>query len=437
MEFKKGPELWRKAKWIIPGGSQLLSKRAEMFLPEQWPAYYQSAKGIEIIDLDGNKLKDMTLMGIGACTLGYSDEDVNNAVKSVIDMGSMTTLNAPEEIELAELLLKLHPWAGAVRYARTGGESMSIAVRIARAYAGKDKVAFCGYHGWHDWYLATNLVSKDNLNQHLLKGLDPNGVPSHLINSAFPFEYNDKTKLEEIMKHNDIGVIVLEPYRHEDPKNNFLKEVRRIANQYNAVLIFDEITIAWRLNVGGVHMHFGVEPDIAVFAKAMSNGYPMGAIIGRPEIMDAAQKSFISSTYWTERVGPAAAIATINKMQKYNVPQHLDKIGQEIANGWQKLAKKHSIDLNILKPNALVTFELKYPNAPEILTLFTQEMLYRGYLATGSVYVSYAHRSEDVKQYLDVVDEVFGIVSNAISKNNVKNLLKGPVKHTGFQRLTR
>ena len=437
MNFNKGVELWKKAKRLIPGGSQLLSKRSEMFLPDQWPSYYQSGKGIEIIDLDGNKLKDFTLMGIGACILGYADDDVNNSVKKAVDQGSMTSLNCPEEVELAELMFKLHPWADGIRYARTGGESMAIAVRIARAYTGKDKIAFCGYHGWHDWYLATNLISTENLNQHLLKGLDPNGVPRYLMDSAFPFEYNDITKLEQIMEAHDIGVIILEPYRHEDPKDNFLQKVREIADKYNAVLIFDEITIAWRLNVGGVHMHFGVTPDIAVFAKAMSNGYPMGAIVGKSEIMDAAQKSFISSTYWTERIGPTAALATINKMINCDVPTHLDSIGQSIAEGWEKLAKKHSIDLKILKPNALITFDLKYPNAPEILTLFTQEMLYRGYLASSSVYVSYAHKKQDVIDYLSVVDEVFGILSDAIAKNDIKSRLKGPVKHTGFQRLTR
>ena len=162
MKIEKGIKLWNKAKKIIPGGTQLLSKRSEQFLPEQWPSYFKKAKGVEIWDLDGNKFIDMSLMGVGACILGYADDDVNDSVKKIIDKGTMTTLNCPEEVELAELLLHLHPWADMVRYAKTGGEAMAIAVRIARAYTRKDTIAFCGYHGWHDWYLSANLADDKN-----------------------------------------------------------------------------------------------------------------------------------------------------------------------------------------------------------------------------------------------------------------------------------
>ena len=436
MNCQKGLSLWNKAKKLIPGGSQLLSKRSEMFLPEKWPSYYRKAKGVEIWDLDKNKFIDMCIMGVGACILGYADKDVNNAVKRVINEGSMATLNCPEEIELAELLLSLHPWAEKVRYARSGGESMAIAVRIARAHIKKDKIAFCGYHGWHDWYLSSNLADNKNLDGHLLEGLDPTGVPRGLTNTALPFDYNHTEQLEEIIKLNDIGVIIIEPMRHQEPKDNFLKDVRKIANKIGAVLIFDEISIGWRLNVGGLHLKYGVNPDIAVFAKAMSNGYPMGAIIGKQEIMDSAQISFISSTYWTERIGPAAAIATIKKMQDKNVPEHLINIGKIIGEGWRDLADEHGLNVDILPPKPLVTMSLNYDNSQVIKTLFTQEMLKRGYLASLSVYVSYSHTEEIVENYLRNVDEVFGIIKRAIEEEKVKDLLEGPVAHTGFQRLT-
>lgn len=436
MEFKTGIALWKKAKNLIPGGTQLLSKRSEMFLPDRWPSYFKKAKGVDLWDLDDNKLVDMSLMGVGACTLGYADLDVNRAVKNVIDNGSMSTLNSPEEVELAEQLIKLHPWAESVRYARTGGETMAIAVRIARAYSKKEKVAFCGYHGWHDWYLSANLADDKNLDGHLLSGLEPRGVPRGLIRTSFPFEYNNISKLREIVDTNEIGVIVLEPYRHQEPKDNFIQKVRKIADERGAVLVFDEISIGWRLCVGGIHLLYGVNPDIAVFAKAMSNGYPMGAIIGKREVMEASQTSFISSTYWTERVGPAAAIATINKMQECNVPKHLDQIGTLIHQGWQNLAGKHNLNVEILQPNALVTIVFKYPNAQEIRTLFTQEMLKRGFLAGPSVYVSYAHTEKHVEAYLTAVDEVFGILQKAIDEGKVRNLLEGPIAHQGFQRLT-
>ncbi len=436
MKSQTGLALWNKAKKIIPGGTQLLSKRSEMFLPDQWPSYYKKAKGVEIWDLDDNHYYDMSIMGVGACILGYSDEDVNNAVKNVIDNGSMATLNSPEDVELAELLLKIHPWAEAVRYARTGGEMMAIAVRIARAYTKQDKIAFCGYHGWHDWYLASNLADKANLDGHLLHGLDPNGVPRGLTNTAIPFEYNNIKKLESIVKENKIGVIIVEPIRHQKPENDFLKKVRKIADEINAVLIFDEITAGWRLTVGGSHLLFEVTPDLMVMAKAMSNGYPMASVIGKANIMDAAQTSFISSTYWTERIGPAAAIATINKMQRYNIPAHLNKIGSLIGEGWIKLAKTYDLNITILPPNALVTFSFDYENVQELKTLFIQEMLNRGYLASTSVYISYAHTENIVTEYLNAVDEVFGIIKDAIDRNNVYSLLKGPIVHRGFQRLT-
>jgi len=436
MNCKKGISLWKKAKSIIPGGSQLLSKRSEMFLPEKWPSYYKKAKGVEIWDLDGNKFVDMCIMGVGACTLGYADDDVDNAVKKAISNGSMSTLNCPEEVELAELLLKLHPWAGAVRYARTGGETAAIAIRIARAYTKKDKIAFCGYHGWHDWYLSSNLADNANLDGHLLEGLDPNGVPRCYLNTALPFEFNHIEQLEEIVKNNDIGSIIIEPMRHQEPKNDFLKNVRAIADDIGAILIFDEISIGWRMIVGGSHLKFGVEPDIAIFAKAMSNGYPMGAVLGRTNVMDAAQTSFISSTYWTEAIGPTAAIATINKMLKNDVPAQLNRIGRLIAEGWKRLADKHGLKIEILPPNPLITLSFKYDNAQEIKTLFTQEMLKRGYLASLSVYVSYSHTEEIVENYLRNVDEVFGIIKRAIEEEKVKDLLEGPIAHTGFQRLT-
>jgi glutamate-1-semialdehyde aminotransferase len=436
MNCEKGISLYNKAKKLIPGGTQLLSKRSEMYLPEKWPSYFKKAKGVEIWDLDGNKFVDMCNMSVGACTLGYADEDVNKAVINVINKGSMATLNPPEEVELAELLLKIHPWASSVRYARTGGEIMAIAVRIARAHSSKDQIAFCGYHGWHDWYLSSNLADNKNLDGHLLEGLEPNGVPRGLLKTALPFQYNHIEKLETIVKENDIGTIIVETMRHQEPKDDFLKKIRTIADEIGAILIFDEISIGWRLVVGGYHLILGVNPDIAVFAKAMSNGYPMSAIIGKEDVMDACQTSFISSTYWTERVGPTAALATIKKMQEKNVPEHLDKIGNLIGEGWKSLAEEHNLNINILTPNALITFIWDYKNALEIKTLFTQEMLKRGYLASQSVYVSYSHTEDHVKNYLSKVGEVFALISKNIQENNVIDKLEGPVSHSGFQRLT-
>ena len=437
MKIKKGTKLWNKAKKLIPGGTQLLSKRAEMFLPEQWPSYFKKAKGVEVWDLEGNRFIDMSIMGVGACILGYADKDVNKVVKKVIDLGNMTTLNSPEEVELAELLLKLHSWADMVRYARTGGEAMTIAVRIARAYTKKDKIAFCGYHGWHDWYLSANLADDKNLDEHLLPGLNPLGVPRVLRGTSLPFNYNKIKELEKIIEENkDIGAIVMEPIRHHEPKDNFLKKVKKIANEINAILIFDEITSGFRMNAGGIHELYNVYPDIVVYGKAISNGFPMATILGKAEVMDVAQDSFISSTYWTERIGPTASLATINKILKNNVPKHLCKIGNLISQGWKKLAKEHDLKLNVTGIPPLTTFKFEYKESQALHTLFTQEMLQRGFLASNSVYVSYAHTKDHVKKYLENVDRVFKIIKKAIRENNLNNLLKGPVAHEGFKRLT-
>jgi glutamate-1-semialdehyde 2,1-aminomutase len=431
----KGVELWDRAKGIIPGGTQLLSKRSEMFLPEQWPSYFKKAKGVEVWDLDDNHYIDMSLMGVGTCILGYADEDVDKAVRKVIAAGSMCTLNSPEEIELAELLLHLHPWAGMVRYTRTGGEAMTVAVRLARAFTGKDKIAFCGYHGWHDWYLSANLADDKNLDGQLLPGLKPLGVPRALKGISIPFNYNRIDELQKIVKLNDIGVIVVEPVRHHEPESDFLGQIRKIADSIGAVLIFDEITSGWRMNIGGIHKLYNVSPDLVVYAKAMSNGYPMGAIIGKKDIMNMAQESFISSTYWTERIGPTAAIATIRKMQKKEVPAHLCRIGNLIGEGWKKLANKRKLNISVMGILPLITFALNHEKSPELHTLFTQEMLKRGFLASKSVYVSYSHNEQHVEEYMNSVDDVFGIVQNAIENGNVLDLLSGPIAHAGFKRL--
>ncbi len=434
----KGQSLYRKAKTRIPGGTQLLSKRPELFLPEQWPSYYSKAKGVEVWDLDGYKYTDMSYMGIGACILGYADPDVDNAVKAAIDSGSMCTLNCPEEVELVDLLCDLHPWAEMARYARTGGEATAIAVRIARARTRKDKIIFCGYHGWHDWYLAANLGKECTLDGHLLPGLEPTGVPCCLENTALAFHYNNIEELKAILPQcrDEIAAIIMEPLRNYDPEPAFLEEVRDIATNINALLIFDEISSGWRLNTGGAHLLYGVTPDIAVLAKAMSNGYPMAAIIGTADAMQAAQDSFISSTYWTERIGPVAAMATIRKHRNCNASEHLIRIGKSVQSGWKSSAERYGLKLNVRGMPPLGHFSFDYENGQAIRTLFTQEMLQKGFLATNAFYASYAHQDHHVQSYLKALDDVFVFLARTIEKGEVDKSLKGPIAHSGFYRLT-
>lgn len=437
-EYNSGSLLWVKSKSIIPGGAQLLSKRSEQFLPEHWPSYYRAARGVDVWDLDNNHYIDMSLMGVGSCPLGYADPDVNAAVKNAIDQGSMCTLNCYEEIELAELLIKLHPWADMVRYARCGGEAMAIAVRIARAHTRRDTVAFCGYHGWHDWYLSANLSDDQNLDGHLLPGLEPAGVPRGLTGTALPFRFNHPEDLEDICNQyrNTLSAIVMEPVRDHYPDPGFIKTVQQCAEETGAVLIIDEVSAGFRLRTGGAHLDLGIKPDIAVFAKAMGNGYPMAAVIGNHTVMEAAQDTFISSTYWTERTGPAAALATILKYLKFNVPDYLINTGKSVQQVWNKYAIEADLTIDVGGMYPLSHFAFITDQNLAAQTLFTQILLENGFLAGKSFYPSYAHTKNHIEAYTNEVTNAFTQISKALMEKNLESRLRGPVAQSGFKRLT-
>lgn len=438
IQLSKGPALWKRAKQLIPGGNQLLSKRSEQFLPDFWPSYYKYAKGDEVWDLDGNHFIDMCIMGIGACPLGYADDDVNAAVKQRIDNGSMCTLNNPEEVELAEVLTKIHPWSDMVRYARCGGEAMSIAVRIARAHTKRDKIAFCGYHGWHDWYLAANLTDDTNLDGYLLPGLSPFGVPRGLVNTSLPFQYNRIDELRAIQKTHgkDLAAIVIEPVRDHDPVLGFLQQIQEIADETGAVLICDEVSSGFRLNTGGAHLLQNLEPDIAVFAKAIGNGYPMAAVIGSEAVMQSAQDTFISSTCWTEGVGPVAALATIAKYKKINVPKKLLHAGKRVQIGWKKAAEDAGFEVDIGGILPLSHFSFQGEDRMVAQTLYTQIMLEKGFLAGKSFDASMAHKEKHIDDYLRETAEAFQMIADAREKGTINTMIRGPAAHAGFFRLT-
>jgi glutamate-1-semialdehyde 2,1-aminomutase len=431
----KGQKLWKRAKRVIPGGNMLLSKRAEMFLPEQWPAYFSKAKGCQVWDLDGREYTDMSIMGIGTNILGYGHPEVDEAVRQTVASGNMSTLNCPEEVYLAERLVELHPWADMVRFARTGGEANAISIRIARAASGREKVAICGYHGWHDWYLSANLGSESNLAGHLLPGLEPNGVPSVLRDTVYPFTYNRFDELEALVKAHDIGAIKMEVRRSEEPEDGFLQKVRKLASERKIILIFDECTSGFRQTFGGLHKLYGVDPDMAMFGKAVGNGYAITATIGRREVMEAAQSTFISSTFWTERIGPTAGLKTLEVMERTQSWEKITETGKTIEEGWRKLAAKHSLNIKTFGLPALICFSFPSPKMLEYKTLITQEMLKKGYLAATSVYVCTEHKSDVVRDYFEALDPVFGIIAECEADRDVQTLLKSPVCHDGFKRL--
>ena len=430
-----GQKLWSRAKRVIPGGNMLLSKRPEMYLPGRWPTYFSKASGCEVIDLDGHMFVDMSVMGVGTSILGYSHPEVDDAVRRAVGDGNMSTLNCPEEVELAEKLVELHPWASMVRLARSGGEANAIAIRIARAASGKDNVAVCGYHGWHDWYLSANLANEQHLDGHLLPGLAPNGVPRALAGTVFPFEYNDFAALEQLVCDHDIGVIKMEVARNTAPDIGFLKKVRALATENSIVLVFDECTSGFREALGGLHLKCGVHPDIAMFGKALGNGYAITAIVGKREVMEVAQSTFISSTFWTERIGPAAALKTLEVMEAIQSWSTITESGNLIRTSWMDIADANKLQLKIWGIPALSGFTVVSKNALEIKTFISQEMLKKGYLAANAIYLSVAHTPEIIDGYLVALSEVFSKISEYEADGSIGARLEGPVCHSGFKRL--
>jgi glutamate-1-semialdehyde aminotransferase len=434
--MRKGQDLYKKAKSIIPGGTMLLSKRPEMFLPENWPSYFSQAKGCKVWDLDGSELIDMSIMGIGTNSLGYGNDEVDSAVVNIVKKGNMSTLNCPDEVYLAEKLIEMNPWADMVRFARSGGEANAIAVRIARAASGKDNVAVCGYHGWHDWYLSANHNGVDDLSGHLIAGLSPNGVPKNLKNSVFPFNYNNYEELLDIVENNDIGVIKMEVIRNFEPKDGFLKRVRDLATKKNIVLIFDECSSGFRETFGGIFQKYNVEPDMAMFGKTIGNGYALTAVVGRKSVMEAAQSTFISSTFWTERIGPTAALATLKVMQREQSWNKITDTGKKMQKGWLALADKNDLDITVSGIPAMTSYSFNSRDALKYKTLISQEMLKKGFLASTIFYACTEHKDEHLSNYFDELDKIYNTISKCESEIlNINSLLEGPVCHSGFKRL--
>lgn len=436
-----GSELWTKAREVIAGGTALLSKRAEMHDVDTWPTYYSRCSGSEVWDLDGQRYVDF-LGGVGSILLGYSDPDVNAAVKRRVALGSYCSLVNPQEVELAVKLLELHPWAkeGKVRFARTGGEAMSVAIRCARSYTEKSGVAFCGYHGWHDWYLAANLGDDDALDGHLLPGLEPSGVPRELKDTSVPFRYNDIESFDAAIDRlsGNIAVIVMEPMRSQHPDPTFIEHIVRTCQTRAIVLIVDEITSGMRHGFPGAHLNIGLQPDIAVYAKAMSNGIPFGAIIGKKEVMDESEKSFISSSYWTDGIGTAAALAVLEKAERLNLQKQVWDKGVGFQNELKAIADKYpacKMEIAGMPPSPSIAFHLG-DLALKVKTLYIQKMVDRGFLVSTYFYLMWTHTPDHLAAVLKAVDEVFAEINSLIENDRIHEALPGGAKNrSGFSRL--
>ena len=431
-----GAKMWRRAQRSVAGGNMLLSKNPDMHLPGSWPTYFSRAKGCNVWDLDDNEYVDVGMMGIGTNILGYGHPVVDESVLTVVRDGNLSTLNAPEEVMLAERLVELHPWSDQVRFTRSGGEACAVAVRIARAASGKDRVAFCGYHGWHDWYLSANLGVAGALDDHLLPGLMSAGVPRALAGTSVPFKYNDLADLEAVLDTGDFGVIIMEVERSSVPEPGFLQGVLDLGRRHGCVVIFDECTSGFRSNLGGRHLLYGLEPDIAVFGKTLGNGYAVNAVVGRAEVMDAVKKTFISSTFWTERIGAAAALATLQVMEEEGAPARVDRLGRWFREALGGQMEGAGVPIHFAGLPALTSFGITGVEPGVLKSFINRELLTQGYLAGTALYASIAHEGEVIEKYVSDLSDVLLRAWSLNESGELNSLVGASSARTGFQRLT-
>ena len=416
-----GYRLWKEAKKVIAGGNSLYSKRPDLYLPNKWPTYYTKAKDSYVWDLENNKFLDMTTMGIGTNICGYSNKFIDDKVKKIISKGTMTSLNCQEEVDLARELLKIDKWAGKVKFARSGGEANTIALRLARVYSKSDKVAYCGYHGWHDWYLASNLGKKNSLFKY-------KGVPKVLKNTAYTFKYNFFNELKKLIIKKNVKIVFMEVERNEPPKNNFLKKIRKLLNQVNGILIFDECTSGFRMRLGGIYKKYNVIPDIVIYGKSLGNGYPINAVVGKDNVMKSEKSTFISSTFWSDRIGPAAAISTLRLMKRKNFFDSIIKNGKYIKKKWRQIAKNNHLKIKIYGMDTMPRYEILSDNWQMYRFFITSEFLKKNILATSLIYLSKTHTKKQIDLYLKLIDKIFKKISyfekNKIIPNlNIKEIL--------------
>jgi glutamate-1-semialdehyde 2,1-aminomutase len=435
MYINKSAKLWKRAKEIIPGGNMFFSKRPEIFSNKVWPTYFEKAKGCKIWSLEGKIYNDFSYMGVGTNVLGYANSKIDKFVSKIILNGNMSTLNAPQDIYLAEKILELNPWAEMVKFARSGGEANAVAIRIARAATKRKKVAVCGYHGWHDWYLASYLKdSKDN--KFFKNDLPVGGVLKNLQNSIYTFEYNNFADFKKLIdKNSDIGIVKMEIERNISPKNNFLQKIRRYTQKKNIILIFDECTSGFRESKSGLHLEYNVIPDMVIYGKALGNGYPITAVLGLKSIMEAANKTFISSTFWSERIGTTAAVATINEMSRINSWKIIKEVGRNIKDNLKKISKNSKLNFSVFGLDSMPSYKMNDDNHLAFKTYITEEMLKKGFLATDSIYVSISHDNKKLlERYFYELDNVCKNFKKKLDNGDM-NYKKNELSKSTFSRL--
>ncbi|HOX39595.1 MAG TPA: aminotransferase class III-fold pyridoxal phosphate-dependent enzyme [Candidatus Brocadiia bacterium] len=431
-------DMYQRAREIIAGGTQLLSRNPEMYAYGAAPIYAERADGGRIWDIDGNEYVDM-MAGIGAYQLGYAYPAVEDAVRARVGSGPTYSVNHPVEVELAEELVSAVPCAEMVRYAKGGGDATAVAVRIARGFTGRDKVLFCGYHGWHDWYIAANLASPETLSAHLLPGVPSAGVPKVLAGTAIPFEYNNLDDLRGKLEahRGEIACVIMEPCNSRLPNPGFLEGVRELTLKHGVVLLFDEVNTGFRLAPGGAQEFFGVKPDMAAFAKALGNGYPAAAVCGKREIMSCVERMFVSSTFWHDTVSLAAALAVVRELKSKPVCDRIREVGEDFSRRMNEICAGCGLPARVIGPPAMSALALDVADAMlsrKLLTLGIQEMVRRGVFWTGAHKILFTHTQRDLDHVLSAAEEVFAIMSRALREGTVDDLLEVPPKRSPFER---
>ena len=427
--------LFDQARELIAGQTHLLSRHPSRHAWGVSPIYAEAAAGCRFTDVDGNEFIDMA-GGTGVVYLGYCHPEVDDAAIGQIRRGIAYPVNSPLEIELAELLVEAIPCAERVRYTKGGGDADAVAVRLARCYTGRDKALFCGYHGWHDWYLASNLASPENLHDHLFPGVPAGGVPRALAGTAIPFAYNDLNDLRAKLEANrgQVACVIMEAARTFQPEPGFLEGVRELADEHEAVLIFDEVVTGFRYALGGAQERFGVTPDMATFGKAIGNGYPVAAVTGKRAIMDSIASSFVSSSYWSEPASLAAAVAIQRVIRRENVIDHIWRVGARMQEGVLRVARDHGLPLTIAGLPPVFTLKLGLEPSAKYATLMIQEMAKRGVHMLTGVYMMHAHQDDDVDRVLFAFDEAAGVLRRAMESGEPDRFLETPEASSVFGR---
>ncbi|MHB1126204.1 MAG: aminotransferase class III-fold pyridoxal phosphate-dependent enzyme [Bacillota bacterium] len=414
--YRHSEELLERALKTVPLGSQTFSKSKTQYPFGVSPFFLARGRGSHVWDVDGNEYIDF-VNGLAAVILGYSDPDVTAAVRSQLEDGVIFTLPHPLEMQVAEKLVEMVPCAEMVRFGKNGSDATAGAIRLARAYTGRDHVAVCGYHGWQDWYIGSTARYR--------------GVPRATRDLTHVFLYNDIESLHEIFKQwpDQVAAVILEPMNTMEPENGFLENVMELTHRNGALLVFDETITGFRYANGGAQEHFGITPDLATFGKGMANGYPLSAVAGRGRYMALMEEIFFSFTYGGEALSLAAALATMSKLLRLPVGETIKTRGLKVLRGAEEIISRHGIDhIVFLSGNPAWSF-LNFQDVPpyslwEIKTLFLQEMFKRGVLILGSHNMSYAHSNDDIERLLGVYEEVFPILKDAVDNHSLKAYLR-------------